>query len=118
MTEEQRETTSTKTFFRVTSDVFLTEAPLSDYLLHGYESRLDFERTLRRLVLRWQNRVGERIDERHDFLLLRFHDTPGGKPDEEWLPRYLLHPADAPPCLSLQEPDENEKELDQAFGFD
>ena len=68
-------------YYKVVSN--LTNAPVRDYLLHGYETRRDFCDALDRIVRRWRGRVGERIDERHGFYLLRFHDTPGGKPDEE-----------------------------------
>ena len=104
-------------FFRVVRDD--THAPLSDHLLHGYESRQDFRAAVRLLVDRWKGRVGECVGGRHGFLLLRFHDTPGGKPDEEWLPRYLLEPAETPEYMSEQKTaDETETLLDQAFGFD
>ncbi len=104
-------------FFLVASN--LDRAPLRDHLLHGYESRWDFYRALRRLVSRWKGRVGECIDERHGFLLLRFHDTPGGKPDVSWLPLYLLEPAEKPPYMQEHVPkDETMEELDRAFGFD
>ena len=106
-----------KLFFIVSSS--LDGAPVRDHLLHGFESRRDFEAALRNLVSRWHGRVGECIDERHGFLLLRFHDTPGGKPDEEWLPRYLLQPADVPEyMMEADNPDDVTRELDEAFGFD
>ena len=91
-------------------------APLEDFLMHGYEERLDFLRAVRRLTDRWHDRVGEAIDERNGFLLLRFHDTPGGRPDEAWLPLYLLTDAGVMP----EEPprDELEDEITEAFGFD
>ena len=106
-----------KTFYQVLST--LDRAPLRDYLLHGYETRRDFEQALRRLVSRWQGRTGERIDERHGFLLLRFHDTPGGKPDEEWLPLYLLEPVAMPEYMMAQDSSEEDAgELDRIYGFD
>lgn len=104
------------TFFTVGSDPM--SAPLRDHLLHGYEERRDFYMAVRRLVDRWKGRTGECIGERSGCLLLRFHDTPGGKPDEQWLPRYLLSPA---PDVKLEEPDGPsplEEELARAFGFD
>ena len=97
------------------------DAPLRDYLLHGYEERIDFYRAVRRLTERWHDRVGERIGERHGFLLLRFHDTPGGKPDEEWLPLYLLTEVSDPGYPPPSEPSSSEEltaELDRAYGFD
>lgn len=100
-----------KTFYKVLPTI--QNAPLRDYLLHGYESRRDFEQALRRLVSRWKGRTGECIDMRHDFILLRFHDTPGGKPDEEWIPDYLLQPVPA----QNESSDSSGEELDQAYGF-
>ena len=92
-------------------------APLRDYLAHGFEDRQFFRDALRRIVDRWKGRVGECMDERNGFRLLRFHDTPGGKPDEEWLPVYLLSPAAEPEYLH-GDPDDDDPELDEAFGFD
>ena len=106
-------------FFRVASTI--SNAPLRDCLWHGYESRDDFKRGLRNLVGLWHDRVGECIEERNGFLRLRFHDTPGGVPDEEWLPSYLLHQVDPPPYITESrnsEEEELERELDEAFGFD
>jgi hypothetical protein len=103
-------------FFTVTAEV--SRNILRDHLLHGYETQREFENALRELIRRWRGRVGERIDERHDFFLLRFHDTPGGKPDEEWMPRYLLQNVAMPEYLKESEaPDEMEEELNRAFGF-
>jgi len=98
----------------------LEGAPLRDYLLHGYESLRDFERALELLVCRWCLRIGEGVEERYGFVLLRFHDTPGGKPDEAWIPRYLLHPVDTPAYMTAQDDsvDESEEELNSVFGFD
>ena len=103
-------------YYKVVSN--LTNAPVRDYLLHGYETRRDFCDALDRIVRRWRGRVGERIDERHGFYLLRFHDTPGGKPDEEWLPSYLLtEEEDYVLPYDTDERDDYEKELDEIFGF-
>lgn len=88
--------------------------PLGDHLDHGYEERQDFVAALRRLIERWGGRIGERVGERNKFLQLRFHDTPGGRPDEVWLPLYMLKPVDKP---RYQE-DERDEELDLVFGFD
>ena len=104
-------------FYLVVSN--LDRAPLADHLLHGYESRWDFYRALRRLLSRWKGRIGECVDERHGFLLLRFHDTPGGKPDEEWLPLYLLEPVEKPQYIQERvKRNDILEELDEAFGFD
>ena len=108
-----------RTFYAVTDD--LNRAPLRDYMMHGYETRSKFETALRELAQRWHGRVGECVDERNGFLRLRFHDTPGGLPDEAWLPRYLLLPTAMPDYLAERENsvhDETEEELDRIFGFD
>lgn len=113
--EEKNKTTG---FFLVASD--LRNAPISDHLEHGYEDKYDFADALRTITRPFGGRVGECIDERHGFLRLRFHDTPGGKPDEKWVPRYLLTEATRPDYMDAleEEPDEIERELDRAFGFD
>lgn len=94
-------------FYRVSRD--MSRVPLDDYLDHGYETRKEFARSVRQLIERWGGRDGEcveerwyhgkdgeAIDQRHRQLHLRFHDTPGGHPDEAWLPLYLLQPVDIP----------------------
>ena len=100
----------------------IVRAPLDDHLLHGYETRADFRRELKLLSGRWKGRVGECVGERHGFLLLRFHDTPGGKADEEWIPRYLLEPVGDPGSGDGQEAvddkDETDVAVDTVFGFD
>lgn len=106
-------------FYRVVSD--LRRAPTEDYLMHGYETEHDFYSALRRLRDLWHEREGECIDERNGFLRLRFHDTPGGHPDEAWLPLYLLDPIPVPEYAAIRDPTPDElleRELDEAFGFD
>lgn len=103
-------------FYRVASNI--KDAPVRDYLFHGFEERIDYERALRQLVKRWHDRIGKAIAERNGFLRLRFHDTPGGKPDEEWLPVYLLQPVPMPDYLQESSSDKFEEELNRAFGFD
>lgn len=105
-------------YYRVISNLYQIRLP--DPLEYGYEYRSDFSRALWKLIDLWKKRVGECINERNGFLQLRFHDTPGGKPDEAWVPGCLLveeeHPeyvAPAPP----EEPDDFEKELDSIIGF-
>jgi hypothetical protein len=107
-----------RVFYTVNFEI--RKAPFDDYLMHGYESKWKFYMALSRLSEKWQGRTGECIDKRHDFMLIRFLDTPGGKPDEEWIPRYMLEPADTPDYVRemRKEPDETEEELDQIFGFD
>lgn len=92
-------------------------APLRDHLEHGYESRRDFRTAVRDLLALWKGRVGEGVDERHGFRKLRFHDTPGGCPDEAWIPLYLLKEVPRPAYTYTEEVDETEKALDEAFGF-
>lgn len=108
-------------FCRVNNN--LDNAPLQDHLLHGYEYRQDFQLALQQLIDRWHDRIGEQIDERSGFIRLRFYDTPGGLPDEAWLPTYLLTPiAQAPRGQNAQSPrgpnDSLENEINLAFGFD
>lgn len=108
-----------KKFYIVTSN--MNDVPLRDHLLHGYESHDDFARSIRRLIGRWDGRIGECIGEKHGFLLLRFHDTPGGSPDEEWLPRYLLKPSENPGNRKDDEQkqgNDDKNEIENAFGFE
>lgn len=104
-------------FYRVSNDP--DDAPLRDYLEHGFESYRDFLNAVRRIVDLWHYRVGESVDERNGFRRLRFHDTPGGKPDEAWIPVYLLTETEIPGYMCEQTPiDEIEEDIDKAFGFD
>lgn len=99
----------------------LRNAPLRDHLQHGYEFEDDFRHALRTLISRWRDRTGECVGEHNGFLHLRFHDTPGGCPDEAVLPLYLLEETTATPptsCPAATQPDHFEQELDEAFGFD
>lgn len=105
-------------FFRVTDDPW--EAPLHDYLNYGYEERMDFYHAVKKIVGRWHDREGEAVGERHEFLRLRFCDTPGGRTEEAWLPRYLLQAIPMPEYVRERERpiDPIEAEIDEAFGFD
>lgn len=105
-------------FFNVIAPAEVYHMRLPDSLEYGYEDKNDFERAIRRLSLRWQNRIGECIDERHGFKKLRFHDTPGGKPDEEWLPDFILVETSKPEWMIKPERDEKEEEVDRVFSFD
>lgn len=104
-------------YYRVVTDLW--DTPIPDHLAYGYESGRDFRHALWQLVGRWKGRVGERIDGRHGFLLLRFCDTPGGVPDEAWIPECLVQPAPPPECGPEWPADDGAGgELDRAFGFD
>ena len=104
-------------FYRVGHSPY--DAPLDDYLTHGYENWRDFYNAVRRLTDRWHDRIGECIGERNGFLLLCFHDTPGGIPDEGWLPGYLLTAVEAPRAIRKSDSsDETEGEINRAFGFE
>lgn len=103
-------------FFQVCTS--MDGLPVDDHLNHGYEVRQDFVLALRRLIDHWGGRVGERVGERNKFLQLRFHDTPGGRPDEAWLPLYMLKAVEKPDYLQDDKLNDTEEELDQAFGFD
>lgn len=117
--KNDRQQPDERRFYRVTGSI--DKAPLRDHLWHGYEEKADFRHALRQLAERWRGRVGEAVAERNGFLRLRFHDTPGGLPDEDWLPPYLLEPSPVPDYILEAErnrPDPIERELDEAFGFD
>jgi hypothetical protein len=104
-------------FYTITNS--MRNVPLRDHLQHGYEFEDAFKRAIRDLMDRWQGRVGECVDEKNGFLLLRFHDTPGGVPDEARLPLYALVECEKPSWLiEEEEEDEITRELDEAFGFD
>lgn len=104
-------------YFRV--DANLTRAPLDRHIEHGYEDRNEFRDALSRLIELWGCRVGEQTETRNKFIRLRFHDTPGGKADEAWLPIYLLRPCSTPEYMKPEsKKDPFIEELDDAFGFD
>lgn len=88
-----------------------------DYLSLGFSSRQELSDAIELLIERWGDRVGECIARKHEFLRLRFRDTPDGWPEEKWLPRYLLESAE-PPESRYTKPSDEEAELDRAFGFD
>ena len=97
----------------------MRNVPLREHLQHGFEFEDDFRRAIRELMERWRGRIGECVGEKNGFLVLRFHDTPGGIPDKARLPRYILEPCDAPPYARYKEPeDEMQREIDEAFGFE
>lgn len=119
-------------FYRVMKN--MDRVPLRDYMDHGYETRQEFCDAVRELISRWGGREaecfeerawhgkeGEAIDQRHLALHLRFHDTPGGLPDEAWLPLYLLDSIPTPPEFIPHDPTPEElakKEIEEALGFD
>jgi hypothetical protein len=94
----------------------VTQRLIDEHMMHGYADKWDFLKALRSILELWKGRVGECVEERYGFLCLRFHDTPGGKPDEAKIPIYLLEPTEAPPEEEREV--EFTKELDEAFGFD
>ena len=119
MVKRNSPNTDNRKFYRLLSD--LRNMSFSDYLMHGYESEQDYREAILRLHKRWHDRVGECVDERHGFLLLRFHDTLGGIPDQCWLPKYLLQQAPMPDYMSTavkSDYDKMEEELNRIFGFD
>ena len=103
-------------FYRVITDMYHFRCP--DPQEHGFETERAFRHALHKLVDRWRNRVGECIGRKYDHLLLRFHDTPGSKPDEALLPEYLLETVEDYEMEEAEERDETEAEVDKAFGFD
>lgn len=94
-------------------------APLRQYREHGYDTRDDFRDALRQIVQLWKGRVGECIGERHEFRHLRFHDTPGGRPDEAWIPDYLMRATEMPEWIrkALEPVDPIEREIEEALGL-
>ena len=119
-------------FYHVGKD--MSRVPLGDYMDHGYESRKEFHDAVEELIDRWGGRdgecieermyhgkEGEAIDDRHVQLHLSFPDTPGARPDQAWLPRYLLTPIPIPEQFKWREKTEKElteEELHKAiWGF-
>lgn len=102
-------------YYKVISTLWNRRLP--DAREHGFTEDRDFRHTLWQMVDRWKGREGECVQERNGFMRIRFHDTPGGKPDEAWMPSFLLEETDAPP--GDPEPSDGlGDELDDAFGFD
>lgn len=110
-------------FYKVSRD--MDRVPLGDYLQHGFETRKEFIGAVAQLMSRWQGRKGECIEERvfHDrygnpdeanrMLLLRFHDTPGGSPDEALLPAYLCEPIPTPVKFRPHKPNPEQQLKDE-----
>lgn len=105
-------------YYRVITNLYDTKIP--DPLEYGYEYASDFRHALWQLIDVWKKRAGEAIDERNGFRLLRFHDTPGGRPDEAWIPCCLMVEEENPEYTAPepQEVDELTAEIDSIFGFD
>ena len=106
-------------YYRVINNLYIITLP--DPLEYGYEFKSDFRRALWNIIDMWKGRVGESINERNNFCLLRFHDTPGGKPDELWIPSCLLVEELHPKYIAPPPPepvDEFTEELDKIIGFD
>lgn len=102
--------------FGIVSDLYHLRFP--DPREYGYEDDGDFRHAMWRLADYWRGRTGECVDERYGLLLLRFHDTPGGRPDEAWLPRFLLYETDPSVCVPPSCTTDGDVELDEAYGFD
>lgn len=118
-------------FYRVSGD--MSRVPEGDYADHGYETRSDFREAVRALMRYWRGREGEAVEERwfhgkegeaidhrHRQLRIRFHDTPGGLPDEAWLPLYLLDPIPIPDYARWHDPTPEElqdMEIKKALGL-
>lgn len=88
----------------------------SDHLARGYEFERDYKKALRQMCERFGGRVGEKLDARSDFLLLRFNDTPDERPEEAWLPKFLLQKTAVAPSFSKTS--NEEALLDRIFSFD
>ncbi len=110
-------------FWQVIDSIQREDIP--DPMQYGYETRREFHAALCRLLDRWRGRVGEQVEERYggSFLRLRFHDTPGMRPDEACIPRFLLVKVPVPDYVieKFRDPTPEElleQELDEAYGFD
>ena len=115
-------------FYWVSGDV--NRAPLRDYCKHGYESQREFRAAVCELIRRWKWREGECIEKRMfhgidgvsidnslTLLRLRFHDTPGCRPDEAWIPLYLADPVPTPPYAQPRKLTRNEQLLEELQNF-
>ena len=51
------------------------------------------------------------------LLRLRFHDTPGCRPDEAWIPLYLADPVPTPPYAQPRKLTRNEQLLEELQNF-
>lgn len=115
-------------FYRVSGDK--KRVPLYDYFRHGYESLREFSEAIDTLISRWRNREGEciekrlfhgsntnAIDDSLTILRLRFHDTPGCRPDEAWLPRYLTDPIPIPEYAKWQTLTPYEQTMKELLNF-
>ena len=115
-------------FYRVSGDV--SRAPLRDYCKHGYESQREFRAAVCELIRRWKWREGECIEKRMfhgidgvsvdnslTLLRLRFHDTPGCRPDEAWIPLYLADPVPTPFYAQPRKLTRNEQLLEELQNF-
>lgn len=115
-------------FYGVSGDV--NRAPLRDYCKHGYESQREFRAAVCELIRRWKSREGECIEKRMfhgidgvsidnslTLLRLRFHDTPGCRPDEAWIPLYLADPVPTPPYAQPRKLTRNEQLLEELQNF-
>ena len=113
-------------FYKVSTD--MRRLPIFDHLDHGYESKRDFFNSVEALVAKWGGREGEcveeacfhgksgeAIDKRHRQLRLRFYDTLSRKPDEAWLPLYMLDPCPVPEYARRHEPTPRETLMGEIY---
>ena len=106
-------------FFRVIPHTWYLKLP--DPQMNGYENETLFRQAVDKLVNLWGKRTGEAISERNGFYYIRFHDTPGGRFDEAWLPKYILEPVPAPEYVATIEEnvvDDVTQQMNEAYGFD
>ena len=106
-------------YYSVITDMWHLKLP--DPLENGYESMEDFRRSIRRLSDFWKGRVGVIIAERNNFVRLQFVDTPGGRFDEAWIPKYLIKEVPIPDFIRDYVPEEIdpiEEEINHIYGFD
>jgi len=111
--EEQQE--EPKEYYRVFYD--RKRIPFRDHLQHGFRYRSHFRRAVRKLTRKFGGRIGECTGEKNGFHRLRFLDTPGNRPDEIWIPDYVLERV-PPPDDPSKGNDPMEDVIDTAFGFD
>ena len=106
-------------YYTVVTDLWHLKFP--DPQMNGFEDMEEFRSAIRRLSDLWKGRVGVIIAEKYNFVRLQFIDTPGGKFDEAWIPKYLIEEVPRPGFVKdcpTEERDPIEDEIDRIFGFD